>query len=164
MSEARNAFEAIVARLDYPMFVVTVAAGGECSGCLVGFAGQCSIDPARFFVCVSKANHTAPIAARAGVFVVHALRDHDMGLAKLFGEATGDEVDKFARCDWHEGPHGAPVLDGVDWFAGRVLDHADWGDHTGYLLDVLDDGDASHASDPQLGFQGVQSLDPGHDA
>jgi len=56
------------------------------------------------------------------------------------------------------------VLDGVDWFAGRVLDHADWGDHTAYALDVLDDGDAAHASDAQLGFQAVRAFDPGHDA
>jgi flavin reductase (DIM6/NTAB) family NADH-FMN oxidoreductase RutF len=164
MSETRNAFETIVAQLDYPMFVLTVAAGGERSGCLVGFAGQCSIDPARFFVGVSKTNHTAPIARRAEVFVVHALRAHDVDLAHLFGEETGDEVDKFARCTWHEGPHGTPVLDGVDWFAGRVLDHADWGDHTAYALDVLDDGDAAHASDAQLGFQAVRAFDPGHDA
>jgi flavin reductase (DIM6/NTAB) family NADH-FMN oxidoreductase RutF len=164
MSEAENAFETIVARLDYPMFVLTVAADGERSGCLVGFAGQCSIDPARFFVCVSKKNHSAAIAARAEVFVVHALRADDAELAHLFGEETGDHLDKFACCDWHEGPHGTPVLDGVDWFAGRVLDHADWGDHTAYVIDVLDDGDASHASEPQLGFQAVRAFDPGHDA
>src|SRR5215208_7631728 len=38
------AFEAIVAQLDYPMFIVTAAAGEERGGCLVGFATQASID------------------------------------------------------------------------------------------------------------------------
>ena len=33
-------------------------------------------------------------------------------LAELFGGETGDEVDKFARCAWHEGPEGVPMLDG----------------------------------------------------
>lgn len=42
---AEDSLEALTAALDYPMFVVTVAAGGERAGCLVGFATQCSIDP-----------------------------------------------------------------------------------------------------------------------
>ena len=30
-------------------------------------------------------------------------------IAELFGSETGDEVDKFARCAWHEGPAGLPI-------------------------------------------------------
>ena len=37
-------FGEIVADLDYPMLMVTVAAGEEMAGCLLGFASQCSID------------------------------------------------------------------------------------------------------------------------
>ncbi len=40
-----DAFTELTAAMDYPMFVVTAAAAGEQSGCLVGFATQCSIDP-----------------------------------------------------------------------------------------------------------------------
>jgi flavin reductase (DIM6/NTAB) family NADH-FMN oxidoreductase RutF len=161
---AHDAFDRIVGNLDYPMFVVTVAADGERSGCLVGFAAQCSIDPPRFFVWVSKKNHTSRVADRSPVFALHVLRRGDLEIARLFGEHSGDEIDKFARCDWQPGPGGVPVLTGYDWFAGRVVDRTDSGDHVGYLLDLLDDGCAERADEPQLGFQDVRDFDPGHDA
>jgi flavin reductase (DIM6/NTAB) family NADH-FMN oxidoreductase RutF len=164
VSHGRAAFHRIVSRLDYPMFVLTVAAGNERSGCLVGFAAQCSIEPPRFFVWVSKKNHTYRVAPRAEVFVVHVLRDTDRAIAHLFGEQTGDEFDKFDHCEWEPGPGGVPVLSGCDWFAGRVIDHTDSGDHVGYLLDLLDDGRADHADEPQLGFQAVRTFVAGHPA
>jgi len=56
--EVREAFEALVGDLEYPMFVVTARADGEPLGCLVGFATQTSIDPPRFAVCLSHRNRT----------------------------------------------------------------------------------------------------------
>ncbi|MFY2858732.1 hypothetical protein ACOJVU_02550 [Mycobacterium sp. THU-M104] len=53
-----DAFEKLVARLTYPMFVVTTAADGVTADCLVGFAGQTSIHPPRFLVNLSTRNHT----------------------------------------------------------------------------------------------------------
>ena len=55
----------LVARLDYPMFVATGHHDGEDSGCLIGFATQCSIEPFRFLACISDANHTYRIARDA---------------------------------------------------------------------------------------------------
>jgi flavin reductase (DIM6/NTAB) family NADH-FMN oxidoreductase RutF len=159
-----SAFHRIVARLDYPMFVLTVADGDERSGCLIGFATQVSIDPARYLACVSKKNHTFGVAERSRVFVLHVPRVTDTDIATRFGELTGDEVDKFATVAWTEGPEGVPVLDRLDWFAGRVVDRVDAGDHVGYVLDVLDAGRADHADEPQLGFQAVRDLHPGHEA
>jgi flavin reductase (DIM6/NTAB) family NADH-FMN oxidoreductase RutF len=164
VSKQRAVFERIAAQLDYGMLVLTVAAGGERSGCLVGFAAQCSIDPVRFFVWVSKQNHTARVAERAEVFVIHVLRASDLDLAHLFGERTGDVVDKFAQVEWEPGPGGAPVLSRCDWFAGRVLERLDCGDHVGHLLEVLEDGRADHADEPQLGYQAVRNFEPGHPA
>jgi flavin reductase (DIM6/NTAB) family NADH-FMN oxidoreductase RutF len=157
-----DAFEGIAAELDYPMYVVTAAAGGERSGCLAGFGTQCSIDPVRFLICVSKANHTFDLAGRAGTLVVHLLRGGDRELAELFGTETGDEIDKFTRCSWEPGPDDAPVLDGLDWFAGRVLARHDVGDHVAMVLELVAGSHDRHA--PQLGFQALRDLDPGHDA
>ena len=53
---------------------------------------------------------------------VHAVPADAEDLAELFGGETGDEMDKFARTAWHEGPEGVPILDRCEnWFAGRVL-------------------------------------------
>lgn len=157
-----EAFHAGVSQIDYPMVVVTAAADGERSGCLVGFHTQCSIDPARFLVCLSTTNHTFAVAGRSDRLAVHFLDEDDHELSVLFGEQTGDEVDKFAVCDWQEA-HGAPVLVATKaWFVGQVLDRVPFGDHVGHVLQPLD----GRASGPlrQLGFQRVKTMKPGHPA
>ncbi|HEV7865727.1 MAG TPA: flavin reductase family protein [Acidimicrobiia bacterium] len=147
------------------MVIVTAAApDGRRSGCLVGFWTQCSIDPPRVLACVSKANHTFPVATEAPVLAVHWLAEDDRGLAELFGGETGDEVDKFERCSWRPGPAEVPVLDGVKgWVAGPVVGRFDVGDHVAFVIEP----EAGAADDPsagQLGFQAVKTLEPGHDA
>jgi flavin reductase (DIM6/NTAB) family NADH-FMN oxidoreductase RutF len=156
-------FQRLVAGLDYPMFVLTAATSdGERSGCLIGFASQCSIHPPRFAVWVSEKNHTFTVARRAGALAVHALGGGQHDLAKLFGSETGDEIDKFARCAWHDGPAGAPVLEGVaGWFVGRVVERLRTGDHLGFVLEPIA---AEAYGTPSLGFQDVKDLEPGHDA
>jgi flavin reductase (DIM6/NTAB) family NADH-FMN oxidoreductase RutF len=164
MADATQAFQRISATIDTPMFVVTASDGRERDGCLVGFATQCSIHPPRYLVCLSVKNRTTRIARDSRTLVVHVLREHQRDVARLFGGETGDDVDKLAEVDWHAGPDGVPVLDGCDWFAGRVrARHDDLGDHEGFVIDVVDarfDAPA-HA---QLGFQAVRGMDPGHPA
>jgi flavin reductase (DIM6/NTAB) family NADH-FMN oxidoreductase RutF len=158
-----TAFETLVSSIDYPMLVVTTrGATGENSGCLVGFATQCSIDPAHFLVCLSKKNRTFEVAKRADVLVVHLLRDDDKDLARHFGEETGDEVDKFATVKWSPGPGRVPVLAGIDWFAGRIQQRFDCGDHVAHLLAVLPDGRSANAEADQLDASDAADLDAGH--
>src|ERR1700742_4027745 len=134
----RETFDAIVGDLEYPMFIVTARAGGEPLGCLVGFTTQTSIDPPRFAVCLSHANRTFRRGRDAPVLAVHAVPADAGDLAELFGGETGDEVDKFARVAGHAGPEGVPVLDRcTNWFAGRVLQRLDAGDHDLFLLAPL---------------------------
>ena len=145
------------------MLVVTAAAAGERAGCLVGFATQCSIDPPRFAVWIYRKNHTFRVAEQAGTLAVHFLSADDGELAALFGGETGDEVDKFARCRWREGPGGAPVLEGcARWFTGEVIERIPTDDHVGFLLTPL----SVHCGpwSGQLGFQSARSISPGHEA
>lgn len=162
MSGGTQAFQAIVADLDSPAYVVTTAAGDERDGCLVGFASQCSIEPIAFAVWISKANHTFRVATTSTVLAVHALRRGDHALAELFGARTGDDVDKFERCAWQPGPAGVPVLEGCDWFAGRVTARLDTGDHVCHVLDPLAGGIVTQG-EPQLSFSDVRDVDAGHD-
>ena len=155
-------FDAIISGLEYPMIVATVTADGERAGCLVGFSTQCSIDPARYAVFISKQNHTFRVATRAEMLVVHILRRGDKQLARIFGEETGDAVSKFEQCSWHAGPGGAPVLDSCDWFAGRILERVDAGDHVLHILDITDEGRATRTDQGVLGFQDVRDLEAGH--
>jgi flavin reductase (DIM6/NTAB) family NADH-FMN oxidoreductase RutF len=146
------------------MFIVTaLSREGERSGCLVGFATQTGIHPPRFLACISKENHTFDVIGSAESVIVHFLGEEQRDLAVLFGHETGDEVDKFELCSWSDGPDGIPLLDGVPgWFAGRVRDRLDLGDHVGLLLDLIDAQD--RGGELNLGFQSVKNVDPGHPA
>jgi flavin reductase (DIM6/NTAB) family NADH-FMN oxidoreductase RutF len=157
------AFEAIVAQLDYPMFIVTVAVDEKFGGCLVGFATQASIDPSRFTACISHENRTYRLARLSEHLGVHALPADAGDLAELFGGETGDEVDKFSRTPWREGPHGIPLLDRCpNRFVGRILARLDAGDHDVFLLEPV----AAEAAEDvgQFTFHRAKRIEPGHDA
>jgi flavin reductase (DIM6/NTAB) family NADH-FMN oxidoreductase RutF len=155
------AFEKLMATLDYPMFIVTVCDAGERSGCLIGFATQGSIHPPRFLAGLSKKNHTYRVARHARHLAVHFVPSDGVELAELFGGETGDEVDKFARCAWHEGPFGLPILDECEnWFAGAVAARLDLGDHVGFLLEPVV---AEYGSEGrQFTFHRAKRIEAGH--
>jgi flavin reductase (DIM6/NTAB) family NADH-FMN oxidoreductase RutF len=161
-----TAFDSLAAANCSPMVIATTRAGDEADGCLVGFSTQCSIDPVRYLVCLSNANRTYDIARTASTVVVHVLHDAplDHDLARLFGEQTSFEADKLAQCAWDGGPSGVPVLRGLDWFVGRILDQVDLGDHTGFVLAVGDEGSAVRAHEPPLTYVEVEDLDAGNPA
>ncbi len=163
MTSPLETFTALTRDLDYFMLVVTTAAGGERAGCLVGFSTQCSIDPPRFLVCLSDKNRTTRVAAEADALAVHFLPDTAGDLAELFGSHTGDQTDKFARCRWHPGPAGLPILNDCGrWFAGRVLERRTLGDHVGYLLEPF--AAARDDSTGTFAFHRARRLEPGHAA
>lgn len=145
------------------MFVVTTAAGGHPSGCLVGFATQTGLQPPRFLVGISRRNHTYRVAVRAEHLAVHVVARRNIELARLFGGQTGDQVDKFERCAWHSGPAGMPILDdAAAWFVGKTLDRLDVGDHVGYLLEPVA-GYAPDRADDLISVSDVLDLQPGHE-
>lgn len=156
-------FHALVGDLEYPMFIVTARAEGEALGCLVGFATQASIDPPRFAVCLSHNNRTYRLGHDSELLGVHCVPEHAASLAELFGGETGDEVDKFARCAWHEGPGGVPILDECpNWFVGRVLWRADAGDHEVFLLEAV--AAERGSGEDEFTFHRAKRIDAGHDA
>ena len=132
MSTVTEDFDALVAAANDAVWIVTSVADGHHSGCLVGFAGQVSIDPRRFLVALSKQNHTFRTAETAHYLTVHLLGPDDRDLARLFASTTGDDVDKFAHCRWTTGPHGPAVLsDAAGWFAARICAYSDSADGAG---------------------------------
>ena len=159
---AEKTFTSLMGELDYPMFIVTTVAGdGERSGCLIGFATQISITPPRFLVGLSEKNHTYRVAQRAEYVAVHFVPADGEAIAELFGSETGDEVDKFARCAWHEGPAGLPILDDLpNWFAGRIRERIPAGDHDALILDPI--AAAREAEEQELTFHRAKRIEPGH--
>lgn len=159
-----DAFEKLVALLNYPMFVVTTQAGGVAAGCLVGFASQASIHPPRFLVGLSKQNHTFRVAADATHLAVHVFDREHLDVVELFGTQTGDIVNKFDRCAWHQGPAQMPILgDAAAWFVGEILERFALGDHVGHLLEPVG-GSPPRELERWVSFGDVHHLQPGHEA
>jgi flavin reductase (DIM6/NTAB) family NADH-FMN oxidoreductase RutF len=155
-------FNALVGHLEYSMFIVTARAGDERLGCLVGFATQTSIDPPRFLVCLSHANRTYRRGHDTGVLGVHCVPADANDLAELFGGETGDEVDKFARCAWHDGPGGVPIIERCqNWFVGHVVNRIQAGDHDAFLLEPI----AAQAGEQEdFTFHRAKRIEAGHPA
>jgi flavin reductase (DIM6/NTAB) family NADH-FMN oxidoreductase RutF len=157
----RDTFNELMAELDYPMFIVTVANRGERAGCLVAFATQCSIHPPRFLACISKVNHTYRVARTAELLAVHFVPADAEALAELFGGETGDEVDKFARSEWRPGPEGVPLLEACrNRFVGAVVERVDGGDHVGFVLEPIA-AERGHR-DGQFTFHRAKRIEAGH--
>jgi flavin reductase (DIM6/NTAB) family NADH-FMN oxidoreductase RutF len=105
-----DAFDGLMTSLDPPLAVVTTAVGEERGGCLVGFHAQSSIEPARYCIWLSKANHTYRLGLRATHLGIHFLTEDQLPLAERFGTLTGDDVDKFEGVAAEVGVGEVPIL------------------------------------------------------
>lgn len=159
---ADDRFAAIASSLDSPLTVVTAAEGRQRAGCLVGFHSQSSMEPLRYCIWLSKANHTYRVALHSTHLAVHFLTSSDMPLAERFGTRTGDSIDKFADLQAEPGPGGVPVLaDCPHWLVVRrtaLLD--DGGDHVCFTAEPV----AVHTSGAfrPLRMSQAAHLQPGH--
>jgi flavin reductase (DIM6/NTAB) family NADH-FMN oxidoreductase RutF len=151
----------LVQATDYPLYVVTAGTKDDPSGCLAGFVTQASIDPVQFIVCVSKKNHTFGVADRSTGLGLHLLGSDQTDIASLFGEQTGDVIDKFARVQWTQGSSGVPILsECAAWVEGQVIDRMDGGDHEAFLIAVVDGGGGTHAG--RFTLSDAANFEPGH--
>jgi flavin reductase (DIM6/NTAB) family NADH-FMN oxidoreductase RutF len=159
-----NGLGSLYSSLDQPLIVVTAAEGKEQAGCLVGFHTQSSIEPPRYSLWLSKANHTYRVAVHSGYLAIHFLAVTDLWLAERFGTLSGDTTDKFDGLRTWLGPGRVPVLeDCTRWFVARrdaLLDEG--GDHVCLTCAPV----AVHASGhfEPLRFSQAAHLQPGHGA
>ncbi|TDZ85427.1 FMN reductase (NADH) NtaB [Mycobacteroides salmoniphilum] len=157
-------FASLMSQLDHPMYLATVQGAEGPSGCLVGFAGQVSIDPPLFLVCLSDQNHTWRVSHGASHLAVHVIPRANSELVRLFGETTGDRVNKFPLCSWRTGPHGVPILqDASAWFVGEIASRVELGDHVGHVLAPVAVCQTREVS-ACVTSRDVTHLHPGHEA
>lgn len=157
-----QAFSTIMSSLDTPLIVVTASDGTERAGCLVGFHVQSSIEPQRFCVWLSKANHTYRIALRASHLGIHFLTTTDLPLAEHFGTRTGDDRDKFTDVDVHTGDGQVPVLRACPHrlIVRRTILIDEGGDHVCMAAEVLS-AESTGTFEP-LRLSQASHLEPGH--
>jgi flavin reductase (DIM6/NTAB) family NADH-FMN oxidoreductase RutF len=147
--------------VDYPLYVVTASTDDEVSGCLAGFVTQSSMDPVQFLICISEVNHTYGTAQRSRGLALHVLGADQHDVASLFGERTGDMVDKFERVAWTRGHTGAPILsECAAWIEGRIIGRMSGGDHEAFLITVDHGGAGSHEG--RFMLHDADDLNAGH--
>jgi flavin reductase (DIM6/NTAB) family NADH-FMN oxidoreductase RutF len=144
-----------------PLHIVTACDGDRRDGCLVGFATQASMKPARMLVCLSTANLTYRIAVASSGLAVQLVPAHRHDLAVLFGGETGDDTDKLSDIAWTAGPGGIPLLDDCPVrLIGRIVSRHTFGDHEGFLLEPP--ADAEVARQQPLLTHEAMDVRPGH--
>lgn len=161
---AEDAFDSLMASLDAPMVVVTTAVAGERAGCLVGFHAQSAIDPERYCVWLSKANHTYRVALRSTHLAVHFLTEDDLDVAEQFGTLTGEDVDKFDGMAFQDGVDGVPLLERCPhrMILKRVVLVDEGGDHICLTAETLDAQSPGRFTPLRLAQ--VSHLVPGHES
>jgi len=157
-----RAMDAYTERTEYALQVVTTTTSdGEPSGCMVGFSTQCSIDPPRFLICISKINHTYLASEHSDAVALHLIGQDQIPLASLFAETSGDDMDKFAHCRWLPGTTGAPVLtDCAAWLEGMIIQRWSVGDHQALLVRPVAGGAGVHRE--VLTIRHSPDFRPGH--
>ena len=159
-----GSFDDLVGAMDGALVVVTTAVDDQLGGCLVGFHSQCSIEPPRYALWLSRANHTYRLALFAEHLAIHVLGAGDASVARHWGTASDDETDKFADVGWSAGPGGVPLLDACP---ARVVAHKrtvidDGSDHVCFIVEPLEVHGAP--SGPSLRVSDLGSVEPGHAA
>lgn len=160
----RDAFDDLAAGMNAAMIVLTTEADGTLAGCLVGFHSQCSIEPPRYAVWVSKANHTYRTLLFADHVAVHLLEADQLDLAAHFGTQSSDDVDKFADVSWSRSPEGVPLLDDCPnrFVARRLVLLEGETDHACVVVEPVR-SEAGTVGSP-LRLADVDHLEPGHHA
>lgn len=99
----------------YGVYIVSTMAAGKRNGQIANTVMQITGEPGiRVTACLNKANYTAELIGRSGVFSVSVLeQDVPMTFIGLFGFKCGRDVDKFEKVNCLTGATGVPMV--ADW-------------------------------------------------
>lgn len=129
-------------KLSYGLFVLTSAADGRDSGCIINTAQQVTSEPNRISIAVNKSNITHDLVKKSGKFNISIISEAaEFELFKHFGFQSGREVDKFAGyADCKRSANGLYyVTAGINsYISATVEQEVDLGSHTLFIASVDD--------------------------
>lgn len=129
-------------KLSYGLFVLTSAADGRDSGCIINTAQQVTSEPNRISIAVNKSNFTHDLVKKSGKFNISIISEAaEFELFKHFGFQSGREVDKFAGyADCKRSANGLYyVTAGINsYISATVEQEVDLGSHTLFIASVDD--------------------------
>ncbi len=129
-------------KLSYGLFVLTSAADGRDSGCIINTAQQVTSEPNRISIAVNKTNYTHDLVKQSGKFNISIISEAaEFELFQHFGFQSGRDVDKFA--DYAACKRSANglyyVTAGINsYISATVEQEVDLGSHTLFIASVDD--------------------------
>lgn len=134
----------VMYQLSYGLFVLTSAANGRESGCIINTAGQVTDEPNRISITVNKSNFTHDLVGESGKFNLSIFSEAaGFDTFRHFGFQSGREVDKFAGYgECRRSANGLYyVTAGTDGFLSATVEQTiDLGTHTLFIAGVDDMG------------------------
>lgn len=132
----------VMYQLSYGLFVLTSAASGRESGCIINTAGQVTSEPNRISIAVNKSNFTHDLVKESGKFNLSILSESaGFDAFKHFGFQSGRETDKFGG---YEGCRRSAnglyyITAGTNGFLSATVEQTlDLGTHTLFIAGVDD--------------------------
>ena len=132
----------VMYKLSYGLFVLTSAADGRESGCIINTAGQVTSEPNRISITVNKFNFTHDLVKEGGQFNLSILSESaGFDTFKHFGFQSGRDIDKFAgygAC--RRAANGLYyIASGTNGFLSATVEQTvDLGTHTLFIAGVDD--------------------------
>jgi flavin reductase (DIM6/NTAB) family NADH-FMN oxidoreductase RutF len=110
---------------------VTVVTTADAAGQPIGFTANSfssvSLDPPLLLVSIAKSSQNYATFAASKGFAINILSEGQKDVSNTFARPVED---RFSTVQWQNGPHGAPVLNGVAaWFDCSLHQIIDAGDH-----------------------------------
>lgn len=101
--------------MTYGMYIVSTVFGAKRNGQIANTVMQITGEPGICVAaCLNKANYTAELVGKSGVFSVSVLeQDVPMTFIGLFGFKCGRDIDKFEKVNCLTGVTGVPMV--TDW-------------------------------------------------
>lgn len=130
----QHRFRTAMAGVVTPVSVITAMADGVPHGTTVSAFGSLSMAPPMVVVCLDHGSDLLTMLRESRYFGVNVLSTAHTELALTFARKGGPA--RFTGVDWTT-DHGLPRLPGTGWFACRVTDLVEGGDHVLVLGAVL---------------------------
>jgi len=112
------------------VYVITSQWGDCRAGMTAAWITRVSAVPAMMAVAIHRGSYTREVIGHSGWFVIHALPESGLELARCFGRGSSRSRDKFVGFSVAVSSHGQPVLtEATAFLECQVVRSEDVGDH-----------------------------------
>lgn len=112
------------------VYIITSQWGDRRAGMTAAWVTRVSAVPPMMAVALHRGSCTREVIGQSGWFVIHALPESELELAKSFGRGSSRARDKFAGLDIAASAHGQPILArAMSFLECEVVRKEDVGDH-----------------------------------